>query len=230
MIRYHSQKQLSLAEFDWPFQTALDESNRWVKLSECIPWDELAEGYYEGLADRQGRPTKDARLVIGAVIIKHKLCLSDRETVAQIQENPYLQYFVGLPGYQMEAPFVPSLFVEVRKRMGKTVFDVFEAAIIDSVESAKAGKIPIEGKFGQGKNGYRLNYIRAKRADTSFAWINSIFLVMNLQILLRIIFALWKRGVAVVPSWLLALVQMLFRPRHQRPAAGRISGQPITAC
>ncbi|MGD8852893.1 MAG: hypothetical protein PVI28_10860 [Gammaproteobacteria bacterium] len=46
MIRYHSQKQLSLAEFDWPFQTALDKNNRWVKLSECTPWDELAEGYY----------------------------------------------------------------------------------------------------------------------------------------------------------------------------------------
>ena len=76
--------------------------------------------------------------MIGAVIIKHKLCLSDRETVAQIQENPYLQYFVGLPGYQMEAPFVPSLLVEIRKRMGPSVFDVFESAIIASVEEAKA--------------------------------------------------------------------------------------------
>ncbi|HED13076.1 MAG TPA: IS5/IS1182 family transposase, partial [Gammaproteobacteria bacterium] len=37
-------------------------------------------------------------------------------------------------------------------------------------------RIPVEGKIGQGKNGYRLNYIRAKRADTSIAWINSIFL------------------------------------------------------
>jgi hypothetical protein len=136
MIRYRSHK-LSLADFDWPFQTKLDENNRWVKLSECIPWDELAAGYYQGLSDTQGRPTKDARLVIGAVIIKHKLCLSDRETVAQIQENPYLQYFVGLPGYQMEAPFAPSLFVEIRKRMGQSVFDVFEGAIIDAVERAK---------------------------------------------------------------------------------------------
>ena len=127
MIRYHSQKQLSLAEFDWPFQTALDENNRWVKLSECIPWDELAEGYTQGLAETQGRPTKDARLVIGAVIIKHKLCLSDRETVAQIQENPYLQYFVGLPGYQMEPPFVPSLFVEIRKRMPDHDYTIFGA-------------------------------------------------------------------------------------------------------
>ena len=138
MIRYHSQKQLSLTEFDWPFQTALDKNNRWVKLSKCIPWDELAEGYYQGLVNTHGRPTKDARLVIGAVIIKHKLCLSDRETVAQIQENPYLQYFVGLPGFQMEAPFVPSLLVEIRKRMGQSVFDVFQSAIIDSVEEAKA--------------------------------------------------------------------------------------------
>jgi len=57
-------------------------------------------------------------------------------------------------------------------------------------------RIPIEGKFGQGKNGYRLNYIRAKRADTSFAWINSIFLVMNLLILQRIFFVLGKIGYA----------------------------------
>jgi len=70
MIRYHSHKQLSLADFDWPFQTALDENNRWVKMSQCIPWDALAEGYCQGLSVTQGRPTKDARLVIGAVIIK----------------------------------------------------------------------------------------------------------------------------------------------------------------
>jgi len=137
MIRYRSQKQLSLAEFDWPFQVALDENNRWVKLSQCIPWDELAEGYYQSLSEREGRPAKDARLVIGAVIIKHKLCLSIEETVEQIRETPYQHYFVGLPGYQMEAPFAPSLFVEIRKRMGQSVFDVFQGAIIDAVESAK---------------------------------------------------------------------------------------------
>jgi Transposase DDE domain len=46
-------------------------------------------------------------------------------------------------------------------------------------------RIPIEGKFGQGKNGYRLNYIRAKTAQTSEAWIRAIFLVMNLMVLFR---------------------------------------------
>jgi len=142
MIRYRSHKQLSLAEFDWPFQTALDENNRWVKLSRCIPWDALAEGYYRSLSVTQGRPTKDARLVIGAVIVKHKLCLSDEETVQQIQENPYLQYFVGLPGYQRQAPFAASLLVEIRKRMGQTMFEAFHGAIIAALGSAKAKQKP----------------------------------------------------------------------------------------
>jgi len=66
-------------------------------MSECIPWDDLVDGYYKGLSVREGLPAKDARLVIGAVIIKHKLCLSEEEAVQQIQENPHLQYFVGLP-------------------------------------------------------------------------------------------------------------------------------------
>ena len=50
------------------------------------------------------------------------------------------------------------------------------------------GRIPIEGKFGQGKNGYRLNSIRAKSAKTSEAWIRSIFLVMNLLVLAKLFF------------------------------------------
>jgi len=38
----------------------------------------------------------------------------------------------------------------------------------------------IEGKFGQGKNGYNLNQIRARLKDTSESWIACIFFVMNL--------------------------------------------------
>jgi IS5 family transposase len=137
MIRYRSQKQLTLDGFETPFQTELDPDNRWVKLSECIPWDELADGYYAEMPSTQGRPTKDARLVIGAVIIKHKLCLSDEETVLQIQENPYLQYFCGLPDFTKEPPFAPSLFVEIRKRMDQGMFESFHEAILDAVQTER---------------------------------------------------------------------------------------------
>jgi len=38
----------------------------------------------------------------------------------------------------------------------------------------------VEGKFGQGKNGYNLNKVRARVAKTSECWIAAIFFVMNL--------------------------------------------------
>jgi hypothetical protein len=88
----------------------------------------------------KGRPAKNARLVIGAVILKHKLCLSDEETVYQIQENPYLQFFVGFSEFQTKQPFAPSLFVEIRRRMGEDVFKQFEKAIVDQIENKKSSK------------------------------------------------------------------------------------------
>ena len=43
-----------------------------------------------------------------------------------------------------------------------------------------ASRNEIEGKFGQGKNGYHLNKVRARKQKTSESWIACIFLVMNL--------------------------------------------------
>ncbi|VAV97216.1 hypothetical protein MNBD_ALPHA02-1799 [hydrothermal vent metagenome] len=78
----------------------------------------LSEAYNRTLSGGMGRPAKDARLVIGAVIIKHKLCLSDEETIEQIRENPYLRYFVGFKAFYRDQAFAPSLFVDIRRRMG----------------------------------------------------------------------------------------------------------------
>jgi len=126
LITYKSQKQLILEGFETPFEVKLDVDNHWVRLSQCMPWDELASGYYQNLSSTHGRLAKDARLVIGAVIIKHKLCLSDEETVQQIRKNFYLPYFVGFPAYQDKQPFAPSLFVEIRRRMGEETQVLFE--------------------------------------------------------------------------------------------------------
>ena len=146
MIRYSGQGQPNLVGFVTPFERDLDVENRWVKLSECVPWDELADGYYRDMSSGMGRPAKDARLVIGAVIIKHKLCLSDEETIEQIRENPYLQYFVGLKEYQSEAPFVPTLFVEIRRRMGEETFSDFHRAIVNAVEKRHRKKTDKAGE------------------------------------------------------------------------------------
>ncbi len=43
-----------------------------------------------------------------------------------------------------------------------------------------AKRSEIEGKFGQGRNGYGLGEIGARRQDTSESWIGAIFFVMNI--------------------------------------------------
>jgi hypothetical protein len=67
MIRIHSQTQLTLEGFETPFERSMDKNNHWIKLSACIPWDDLANTCYQSFNASAGRPAKDAQLVIGAV-------------------------------------------------------------------------------------------------------------------------------------------------------------------
>ena len=60
-------------------------------------------------------------MALGALIIKARLRLTDEELVEQIKENPYLQFFIGLEGFQTSAPFDPSMIVYLRKRLPETV-------------------------------------------------------------------------------------------------------------
>jgi len=140
MIRDKSSKQLSLSEFMTLNGRGLHDDNRWVKLAKVVPWEELTAAYNSVMNPDVGRPGKPARLVIGAMIIKHKLNFSDEETVLQIQENPYLQYFCGMDVYEDKPPFAPSLFVDIRKRMNAEVFAAFERGIVHQqlkIESKK---------------------------------------------------------------------------------------------
>lgn len=138
MIRYTPQSQLTLEGFETPFSQHLDANNRWVKLADYIPWDRLANVYYRKMDSDYGAPSLSARMVIGAVIIKHMLNIDDREVVAQIQENMYLQYFVGLSSFTTEAPFDPSLMVSIRYRLGQDVMEEFNQLVLQ-----QAGIIPM---------------------------------------------------------------------------------------
>ena len=117
-----STKQLVLEGFETPFYQQLDSTNRWVVLSHQIPWDDLVRLYNKhNKVKETGRPPLNPRLLIGAVIIKHFLNLDDRETIAQICENLYMQYFLGYSSFSKDPPFDPSLFVEIRNRLSLEV-------------------------------------------------------------------------------------------------------------
>jgi len=141
LIRYTPQSQLTLEGFETPFLQHLDRDNRWVKLTDAIPWDKLANIYYRKMNSDFGAPSLSARMVIGAVIIKHMLNINDREVVAQIQENMYLQYFVGLSSFTTKEAFDPSLLVAIRYRLGQDVMEEFNQLVLQ-----QAGIIPSPSK------------------------------------------------------------------------------------
>ncbi len=71
---------------------------------------------------RANRQTYSVRIALGA-LYKERLGLSDRETVQQITENPYFQYFIGLPEFQENAPFYHFLMTRFRKRLGANIIN-----------------------------------------------------------------------------------------------------------
>jgi integrase/recombinase XerD len=89
--------------------------------------------------------------IIGALIIKHKLNLSDEETLQTISENPYMQFFLGLDDYSPEILFSPSLFVEIRKRLGQDTFNEFSELIMSLSLNPSSTQKGDEQPSNQGK-------------------------------------------------------------------------------
>ncbi|WP_255490636.1 IS5 family transposase [Dysgonomonas sp. 511] len=141
-MRFSSQgKQLSLDIFRSSL-SSLDKSNRWVQLGDSLPWDEIERLYNSRLNNgKRGAGNKPARMIIGSLIIKHKMNLSDEETILMIQENPYMQYFLGLSEFTDKPIFDPSLFVSIRKRLGVSDFNDMSVSLLQmQVEKAKTEK------------------------------------------------------------------------------------------
>ena len=78
-------------------------------------------------------PLSSFRMALGALIIKEKLGISDRETVEQIRENPYLQYFIGQSTYSNELPFYPSLLGHFRQRISAKLINKVNERMVEKV-------------------------------------------------------------------------------------------------
>ena len=109
--------QHSFLDFNQPMGLHMNPDNRWIKMADRIPWDEFEIKYAKLFPSDTGNVAKPLRMALGALIIQAKFQYADRELVEQVTENPYLQDFIGLPGYQEEAPFDASTLVLFRKRI-----------------------------------------------------------------------------------------------------------------
>lgn len=138
MVRYISEKQLTIEEFKTPFRANLSTDNRRVKLVLVVHRDKFGSIYMSLMSSDSGRPRVSPRTVLGALIIKHLEKPDDRGVIQAIQENLYMQYFAGLKEFKVDPVFDPSLFVEIRKRVGHKEFDSLSADLIRQVEEYRA--------------------------------------------------------------------------------------------
>ena len=153
MYRKPHVNQLAFEEFVLPFGGKLRSDNRWVILAKQIPWAEVETAYAQQFSkEDMGSPAKSSRLALGALILKERLGVTDRELVEQIAENPYLQYFLGLMAYQEEAPFHHSLLTTFRKRFSHERLGKINEAIARLLSDAQPTKEePVEEK-GEGES------------------------------------------------------------------------------
>ncbi len=114
-IRMPIQKHFDCDEFR-TFDVTLEKENRWVQMGDIIPWNDFEEGYAKNFK-KYGEIAFPLRVALGALIIQAKLGLTDEETVCQIAENPYMQYFLGFKNFKAGRPFHQSQMTYFRKRI-----------------------------------------------------------------------------------------------------------------
>ena len=95
----------------------LDPDNEWIRAAHKIDWDKLEVTYASMFPSKRGRRAFPVRMAFVARIIQKRKKVSDRNLVKEIAENPYLQYFIGLPRMQTECPFKATSLVYFRKRI-----------------------------------------------------------------------------------------------------------------
>ena len=135
MYKFNKNMQMTFSDFNQPLGLKMNENNRWIKKAELIPWEKIEVKYAELFKSNTGMPAKPLRMALGSLLIQKQYGYSDEELVEQLRENPYYQYFIGMPGYEDEYPFVPSLLVEFRKRLTEDVLNEVNEIIISSAMS-----------------------------------------------------------------------------------------------
>ena len=138
MYKHEIYGQLKL---EMPFGVPLREDNRWVVLSEMMPWEMIDQEYRMCFESNEGQVALPSRLAFAALYIQTEEGFTDEQTRRNIQENPYLQYFCGFECYTGDSPFDASMMTHFRKRISKEMMRrinaiTFAADAVEGMDNA----------------------------------------------------------------------------------------------
>jgi len=129
-----SNKQLPIIKDLAPYSGEIDQNNRWIRLSELVPWEEMERIYRTHFDERKQAVVKRCRLVMGLMLGQMLISMSDRPILEYFHENPYFQYFCGQDSFVVKADQAiihHSLLSKRRKRLGKAYVAQFEREVLE---------------------------------------------------------------------------------------------------
>ncbi len=132
MIIMHT-RQLPIFKDLNPYCGRIDQNNRWIKLAELVPWEEMNVLYLMHFDPQKHSVLKSNRLILGLLLGQMLLDLDDRGIVEYFHENPYFQYFCGQETFVMKlekAIIHHSLLSKRRKRLGEEYMRCFEKEVL----------------------------------------------------------------------------------------------------
>ena len=130
MYRLIKEKHISPQDFEIPRDKKLNPHNKWVILAELIPWQKFEAEYAANFEEKMGAPAKSFRIALGSLIIQEISGYTDRQVIENIEENPYLQYFLGQEIYEDKAPFEASMLVHFRRRINRKMIEKINKEIV----------------------------------------------------------------------------------------------------
>lgn len=139
-MRDQNSTQLTFTGFAHSFDLPLSSNNDWVILARSIPWTDLTTKLTGYIGNESWKFNASMRVIIGALIVQHKLDLTECETVEMISDNVYMQYFCGYSSHQKHLPFDESVFADLRRIMGQLAYKEFNAQIIEAYTNIKKPK------------------------------------------------------------------------------------------
>ncbi len=107
-----------------------------IILRQLIPWQPIIDGLVPFDNLKKGRTGCALRTLVAVSILARLRQLSDRNVIAHIQENRYMQDFCHVPDQGLRTFMNPSTLCRFRKRVGQEGISLIEDEVFTSLKRA----------------------------------------------------------------------------------------------
>jgi transposase, IS5 family len=116
---------------EWIRQNITNPTHDLVILRQVIPWGRVIERLLRFYDAEKGRWGSSLRIMIAILVVARLRKLSDRQVVAQVKENRYIQYFCNVPDEVLQTFLDNSTICKFRKRIKDEGVAFIEAEVFN---------------------------------------------------------------------------------------------------